>query len=145
MLLVRAACCLPAVALYTVLSTALFLLVLALLVRPILGAFASRLHGKDAVPAWFFVLNVMLCFLCAWTTQILGVHAMFGGFAFGVAVPRSNQVHARIGHRIEDLVVSVLLPLYFTFSGLRTQFNTLSDGTAWGMVFLVILAAVAGK
>ena len=87
----------------------------------------------------------MLCFLCAWTTQILGVHAMFGGFAFGVAVPRINQVHARIGHRIEDLVVSVLLPLYFTFSGLRTQFNTLSDGTAWGMVFLVILAAVTGK
>ncbi len=63
----------------------------------------------------------------------------------GVVTPRQNGFAASIIERIEDLVVIILLPLYFTFSGLRTNIGTLNDALAWGLVALVIFTACVGK
>lgn len=54
-----------------------------------------------------------------------GVHAIFGGFILGVIVPRKNKFAHALTERIEDLVVIVLLPFYFTYSGLRTDIGSL--------------------
>lgn len=77
-------------------------------------------------------------FFCAWITEIIGnfiylllllwtgVHAIFGAFILGIVVPRQNQFAHALTERIEDLVVVILLPFYFTYSGLRTDIGTLT-------------------
>lgn len=55
----------------------------------------------------------------------LGVHAIFGSFILGTVVPRRNRFAASLIERIEDIVVVLLLPLYFTYSGLRTEVGSL--------------------
>jgi Kef-type K+ transport system membrane component KefB len=77
--------------------------------------------------ARFTVVVILLfgIFFCSWITEIIGVHAIFGAFILGVVVPRQNQFAQALTERIEDLVVVVLLPFYFTYSGLRTDIGSL--------------------
>eukprot|EP01114_Cavostelium_apophysatum_P020183 TRINITY_DN6698_c0_g2_i1.p1 TRINITY_DN6698_c0_g2~~TRINITY_DN6698_c0_g2_i1.p1 ORF type:complete len:497 (-),score=112.18 TRINITY_DN6698_c0_g2_i1:1097-2587(-) len=84
-------------------------------------------------------------FVCGWITEIIGVHAIFGSFILGVVVPRRNHFAAALSERIEDLVVVIFLPLYFTFSGLRTDIGALTNGEDWGFVVLVVATACTGK
>jgi len=88
---------------------------------------------------------LILVFFCSWITEIIGVHAIFGSFILGVVTPRKGRFAECLTERIEDLVVIVLLPLYFTFSGLRTDIGALNSPKAWGLTVLIICAAVTGK
>ncbi len=63
----------------------------------------------------------------------------------GVVIPRRNGFAARVIERIEDLVLIIFIPFFFTYSGLNTNIGLLNDGTSWGLVFLVIATACVGK
>ena len=84
-------------------------------------------------------------FLVSWTTEALGVDSIFGAFITGVITPRARNVNVAIGKLVEPLTLAIFLPLYFTLSGIRTQFSSLSTASAWGVVGLVLLAAFIGK
>ena len=106
---------------------------------------SSGSQGHIHVSHTTLAFTVAVVFLCAWTTELLGVHAIFGAFVAGAATPRTRQLHVGLAEKMEDLVVALLLPMYFTYSGLKTEFNALDDGAAWGLVLLVIAAATLGK
>lgn len=89
--------------------------------------------------------HAALMLFTSWVTEILGVDSIFGAFITGVITPRSGNNHTVISHSIEPLTLAVFLPLYFTLSGIRTQFSSLSTGASWGVVILVIVASFAGK
>lgn len=55
------------------------------------------------------------------------------------------DVWRNITERIEDFVVIIMMPLYFTYSGLRTDISSINSGTAWGLTILVIAFASIGK
>lgn len=76
--------------------------------------------------------------------MITSVHAVFGAFIMGAAMPRGLVVRS-LTERIEPLTVALLLPLFFTYSGLNTQIALLDSGYLWAMTGLVMLAAVGGK
>ncbi|CAN6336106.1 unnamed protein product [Urochloa humidicola] len=78
-------------------------------------------------------------------TDLIGIHAIFGAFVFGLTVPKEGAFAGRVTARIEDLVSELLLPLYFASSGLKTDVATIRGGAAWGMLALVIATACAGK
>jgi Kef-type K+ transport system membrane component KefB len=82
--------------------------------------------------------------LGAWFTDLIGLHAVFGAFIMGVAMPRGLIVSSLI-ERIQPLTVALLLPLFFTFSGLNTQIALLDSGFLWAMTGLILLVAIAGK
>ena len=101
------------------------------------------------------LLFFLLACSAIWT-EIIGVHAFFGAFAFGVAVPKSLDLYAAQGiehyglveylaPKIELLVVEFFLPLYFANSGLSTQLGTLNTGELWGKAIALILIATAAK
>ena len=69
---------------------------------------------------WLAYQNVIFTFL-------LGIHAIFGGFLMGVIIPREGPFATWLAERIEDIVVLLLLPLYFTYSGLRTALGSLDS------------------
>jgi Kef-type K+ transport system membrane component KefB len=81
----------------------------------------------------------------AWITERLGVHALFGAFLVGAVAPKSEGfVHALL-ERFEDVVVVLLLPLFFAFTGLRTEITLIDGASGWLVCALVIAVAVVGK
>lgn len=113
-------------------------------VRPLLARWGRGITARGQLAEGEFV--VCLCLLCfgAWFTDRVGLHAVFGAFLMGVAMPR-GLVSQGLIERIQPLTVALLLPLFFTYSGLNTKMGLLNDGSLWGMAGAVLVAAVLGK
>ena len=108
---------------------------------------AARIFGStEAVvaPPRLLMPVLLFMFAAALSTEAIGVHALFGAFIAGLAVAGAEALREPLRHAIEPLTTAVLLPLFFAYSGLRTEVGLLS-GAAWLACGLIILAAVAGK
>src|ERR1700681_1013396 len=79
------------------------------------------------------------------TTDLIGIHAIFGAFALGAIVPHDSNLARELTDRLEDLVVVLLLPAFFAFTGLRTQIGLVSGGWEWMLCLLIIVVASLGK
>ncbi len=82
--------------------------------------------------------------LAAWFTDLIHLHAVFGAFIAGATMPR-GQVTQGLIDKIQPLTVALLLPLFFTYSGLNTRIDLLNTWFLWGICALVLLAAIGGK
>ena len=80
----------------------------------------------------------------AWFTDKIHLHAVFGAFVIGACLPRGVMTRDIIA-RVQPLAVALLLPLFFTYSGLNTKIGLLNSPYLWGMCGLVMIAAIAGK
>jgi Kef-type K+ transport system membrane component KefB len=89
--------------------------------------------------------TVVFAFASAWITEMIGIHALFGAFLAGVVAPPGKEFRAALRDRLEILVSVLLLPLFFAFTGLRTQIGLLDDGKSWLICGAVVAVAVAGK
>jgi Kef-type K+ transport system membrane component KefB len=114
------------------------------IVRPLLARVASLLVKNDSLTEAGFVVGLALMALGAWFTDLIGLHAVFGAFVMGAAMPRGVMTRDLIG-RIQPLTVALLLPLFFTYSGLNTKIGLLNTGFLWLMCGAVLVAAVLGK
>lgn len=83
--------------------------------------------------------------ISSWCTEVIGIHALFGAFLAGIIIPKNNEIEIRIIGRISDLTMVMLLPLFFVYTGLRTQAGILNSGTLWISFFYILACAVAGK
>ena len=121
---------------------------MATLGRRLISYIASRLNREaeaggvndDALAA---VVVVVLS--CAFITEALGVHALFGAFLAGVVMPKDTSIVRAIEIRLRDVLSVILLPIFFAITGLRLRIGLLADASTWGVCALVILVAVAGK
>ncbi|KAJ2600211.1 hypothetical protein GGF39_001883 [Coemansia sp. RSA 1721] len=102
------------------------------------------LKGRDPSQTVLFV-TFMLVFISAFFTDIIGIHAIFGGFIIGVIVPHDGGFAIKVTEKIEDVVQIFFLPIYFTLSGLKTNLSSLDDGKTWGLLILVCVVAFVGK
>jgi Kef-type K+ transport system membrane component KefB len=122
----------------TIAGAALFTAALWLGLRPLLAR--ARLFkgplGPEALAA-----ATLLALACAFCTEAIGVHALFGAFLAGAVMPRGEAM-AHLAHRVEDVLEVVVLPLFFAFTGLRTD---LALGGAPQTLLAVVLVAVLGK
>lgn len=91
-----------------------------------------------------FVVGLTTMALGAWFTDMIHLHAVFGAFVTGACIPKGVMSRDMIS-RIQPLAVALLLPLFFTYSGLNTKIGLLNYGYLWAMCLLVLLAAIAGK
>jgi len=114
------------------------------LVRPALARAQGWLIKDGSLSESGLVVGLVLMALGAWFTDLIGLHAVFGAFVMGAAMPRGIVTRDLIG-RIQPLTVALLLPLFFTYSGLNTKIGLLNSGFLWLMCALVLLAAVLGK
>jgi Kef-type K+ transport system membrane component KefB len=122
---------------------AAFVLVMILLVRPLLRWLSPWLFDKGTLTETGLVVALSVMALAAWFTDRIGLHAVFGAFVCGAVMPR-NLARDAIG-RVQPLAVSLLLPLFFTYSGLNTRIGLLNTPFLWLMCGAVLFAAVAGK
>jgi Kef-type K+ transport system membrane component KefB len=128
-------------------SVLAFVIGMIVLVRPIWGKIVLYLEAKNHAfyDANLFSFTICILFMCAWTTAVLGIHAIFGAFIFGICIPRESRlIHNCVKH-IEVLIVTICMPLYFVYSGLKTDVTTIRGSAEWGMCALIIFLAVSGK
>jgi Kef-type K+ transport system membrane component KefB len=113
-------------------------------VRPLLARWAKGAEQRGELSDSEFSVCLIFMGLGAWFTDMIGLHAVFGAFTMGAAMPRGVVAKALVD-RIQPFSVAVLLPFFFTYSGLNTQIGLLNSVELWIAVALVLLAAVAGK
>jgi Kef-type K+ transport system membrane component KefB len=115
-----------------------------LIVRPLLVRGKAWLVKDGTLTEAGLVVGLALMALGAWFTDLIGLHAVFGAFVMGAAMPRGVVARDIVG-RIQPLTVALLLPLFFTYSGLNTKIGLLNTGFLWLMCGAVLVAAVLGK
>jgi Kef-type K+ transport system membrane component KefB len=113
--------------------------------RPTMQAWDARFSSASGYEAKLISTCVLFALVSAFVTQILGVHALFGAFLAGAAVPRRVEVSKMLRHRIEMTTVVILLPVFFALTGLKTSVGLLATSGGWTDCALVTLVAIAGK
>jgi len=83
--------------------------------------------------------------LSAYTTEEIGIALIFGAFVMGMIMPRHAELTEDVTRRIEDFVVTLLLPLFFTYTGLRTDIGLLDRPEMWVMAAVLLVIAIVGK
>jgi Kef-type K+ transport system membrane component KefB len=129
----------------TLLFTLLYVAAMLLVVRPVVGRLVRRqeLVGKlDRAATTLAFLGLLASAL---VTESIGIHALFGAFLLGAIVPHDSLLARELTRRIEDFVVVLLLPVFFAFTGMRTQMGLLDSATDWLFCGAIIAVACAGK
>ncbi|MFT4176134.1 MAG: cation:proton antiporter [Luteolibacter sp.] len=85
------------------------------------------------------VIGAALC------TEVIGIHALFGAFLAGAIMPDTANFRHKLTVRVENFSTVLLLPLFFAYTGLRTQIGLVNDVNGWLVCGLIILVATAGK
>lgn len=131
-------------ALITIVLAVVFVAAMLVMVRPWLARTVNRHMArgrqKAAISAVFFTL-----LLSALAAEVVGIHALFGAFLAGVIMPQEAGIKQLLTDKLEDVSVLLLLPIFFVFTGLRTQIGLLNESHLWVVCGMIMLVAVAGK
>lgn len=131
--------------LYIMALAVIYVLLMLKVVQPFLKR-VGDLHstrenlGKPVVAIFFLTMVIS-----AYVTEVIGIHALFGAFMAGVIMPDVTKFRNIFIEKVEDVSVILLLPLFFVFTGLRTEIGLLNDPALWKVTGLIILVAVIGK
>ena len=131
-------------ALYTILLAVSYVIIMLKVVKPLMAKFYNRYLTSGNIGAPIAVLFLTLI-ISAYITEVIGIHALFGAFLAGIAMPDNTAFRDTIIEKIKDVALFLLLPLFFVFTGLRTQIGLLNDVYLWKIFGLIILLAITGK
>lgn len=123
----------------------LFAAVMVWIVRPALRPILAPRVGQDVFSKERIAVVIGLVFGAALATEVIGIHALFGAFFAGAILPADEDVRRGLRERLESFSAVFLLPLFFAFTGLRTQIGLLNDGWAWFTCLAIIALATIGK
>lgn len=112
--------------------------------RRLLSVLGRATESAGRLTPTLMGITLMLFALAAWTTDTIGIHAVFGGFILGVAMPRGLLVQ-ELRRQLEPFAVVFLLPMFFTFSGLNTRLDLVDSPRMVAIALVVLVAAVGGK
>ena len=129
-------------------ATLAFAAAMLLVVRPLLLPRLERAVAGDGEPRLSLgVLSLLLAvlFAAAWVTSRIGIFAIFGAFLLGAALSGVPRVREAVTRHLSDFVTVFFLPIFFTFTGLRTNVGSLDSPESWGWCAAVFAVAVLGK
>ncbi len=132
---------------------ALFCLIVVFVVRPLLIKWVSRMpvdaatDPASAAPASItqFAVVLTLVLLSAMATNVIGIFSIFGPFVLGAALSDQRWFHHHFVGSLRPVVYAMFLPVFFTYTGLRTDIGTLATPQDWLMMLIVLAVAVGGK
>lgn len=132
-------------AFYILAMSIVYVVIMLKVIRPFLSRLntihrESASSGKRVVAAVFITLIIS-----SYLTEIIGIHALFGAFLTGAVMPDNMKFRELFVQKVEDVSLVLLLPLFFVFTGLRTQIGLLNDWHLWKITFIIIGIAIIGK
>ena len=123
-----------------------FVATMLLVVKPNLPHWLGAEALTEPTPAkGTLAIVIALVLASALCTQLLGIRALFGSFVAGLVIPAGGDFRGKLGVRIENISSVLLLPVFFAFSGLRTEIGLLHTRVDWLICLLVIALATVGK
>lgn len=129
----------------TIIGLAIFGVVMVYVVRPLLRGFMRAYTKKGELSENLLALMILLVLASSLLTEYLGIHLLFGAFLMGAIMPKGFRFVRYLLDRFETITVTLLLPLFFAFTGLRTNIGLVKGPQMWMYCGLIILVATAGK
>lgn len=127
-------------------ALALFAAVSWFLVKPALQWLLRRFRVTEHhLPGAFMAVILVVIFASAVATYQIGIFAIFGGFTAGVLLYREHGFVEIWKKRVAQFVTIFFLPIFFTYTGLRTDVNGLDSIPLWGWCVALIAGATIGK
>jgi Kef-type K+ transport system membrane component KefB len=126
-------------------GAAALVIVLFYVVRPLLAKSAGRILQFGDLTSGDFGIVFVLLLASALITDWLGLYSVFGGFIFGLSLPRNGFYIQAITMRLKDVTVMALLPVFFAFSGLNTNILNLGELNLLLPTLVILLFAFASK
>ena len=131
--------------LYVIVLALVYVMLMLKVVRPFLKRVGDLNATKESLNKPVVAIFFLTLLLSSYVSELIGIHALFGAFLAGAIMPENNKFRSIFIEKVEDVSVVVLLPLFFVFTGLRTQIGLIDDPHLWKITGLIILVAVAGK
>ena len=129
----------------TIFLTLLFIGVMLFLLKPRANRLLGKKRSSGITSKGTVAIVLVVTFTSALFTEVIGIHALFGAFLAGVVMPAHVGLRNFLRERLEPFSSSFLLPLFFAFTGLRTQIGLLDDWRSWLICLGIIGVAIAGK
>ena len=130
---------------YVILMAIGYVFLMIKLVRPFLKRIGDLQAEKSAINKPMVAIFFLTLILSAYATEVIGIHALFGAFMAGAIMPENAKFRSLFIDKVEDVALVLLLPLFFVFTGLRTQIGLLNESHLWITAGGIILVAVVGK
>jgi len=127
-----------------IVCSAIFVTAMVFPIRALLRRLLATSDSVALKPAQIVaVLALML--ISALTTELIGIHAIFGAFLAGVVLPATPALRQVLRERIGTMSTALLLPLFFAYTGLRTEIGLLGEPADWLVCFAIVVVATLGK
>jgi Kef-type K+ transport system membrane component KefB len=130
---------------YIISLAALYVIVMIYLVKPFLKRIGDLYGSKDSLSKPVVAIFFLLLIISSYATELIGIHALFGAFMMGAIMPDVPKFRTVFIAKVEDVSVILLLPLFFVFTGLRTEIGLINEPYLWKVTGLIITVAVVGK
>ena len=129
----------------TIVLVSVFTCVMIFLIKPQLGHLIKDRAGNEKHSSGLVAATLAFVLICALFTEVIGIHALFGAFLAGVVMPSVPGFRVFLKEKLESFSSSALLPLFFVFTGLRTQISLLNDWYSWLLCVVIVAVAIVGK
>ena len=132
-------------ALLTIFFSIVYIIFMLFLIKPLLNKIAQTHFTRETVNKPILAILFGILLISSYLTEVIGIHALFGAFMAGVIIPANQSFRRVLAEKIEDFSLVFLLPLFFVFTGLRTQIGLLNNPNLWIVCLIIIAVAIIGK
>jgi len=129
----------------TILFSVVYITLMLTLGRFLLKKFGKHYEQTGHITQSMLAIIYSSVVISALITELIGIHLIFGAFLVGVIMPKNGKMAKEIAEKTEDFVLVFLLPIFFAYSGLRTQIGLLNEPILWLLCGMILIIAIAGK
>ena len=122
-------------------SYALFIMLFG---RRLLAPLGRAVERDGEMSMTILAITMALFCLSAFLMDAIGIHAIFGGFIIGTVMPRGLFVE-ELKRKVEPLAVVLLLPMFFTYSGLNTRMDMVNSASLLLIAVGILIASIIAK
>jgi Kef-type K+ transport system membrane component KefB len=131
--------------LFTAGKSVIYILLMFFLIRPFLKRLELVFERSNRLSQNMLAIIFVLVLASSIATEWIGIHALFGAFLMGAIMPKGTAFVHALTDKLQDFTVVFFLPIFFAYTGLRTQIGLLDHASLWMYTLLIIVAASAGK
>jgi Kef-type K+ transport system membrane component KefB len=132
-------------ALVTFLLALAYILLMVFIIQPFLKKIGKVYIARETLSKQVVAVILIILLGSAFLTELIGIHALIGAFFAGIIMPKTPEFKKNVIEKIEDISLVLFMPLFFAFTGLRTEIGLLSQPNLWLVSLIVLTVAVTGK
>ncbi|MDV3456424.1 cation:proton antiporter [Sphingomonas sp. HF-S4] len=134
----------PGVAVIAIGGAVLYVAFMILFGRKLLAPLGRAVEKRGEMSTQVLAITMLLFCLSAFLMDAVGIHAIFGGFLMGACMPRGLFVE-ELKRKVEPLAVVLLLPMFFTYSGLNTRMDMVNSVSLLLIALGILAVSVVAK